>query len=69
MPQSLYRARFPIDHIIAEEHEAVRSGDLSAAAFAHLVTMMDDAVRHITSSKNLLQRYTVSRSARTGGAA
>ena len=54
-----------LTHIIAEEHDAVRDGNLSAESFAHLVTMMDDAVRHITSSKNLLQQYS-SQATRSG---
>jgi transcriptional regulator with XRE-family HTH domain len=48
--------------IIAEAHDAVRGGTVSAESFAHLVNMMDEAIRHITASKNLLQRYSVARS-------
>lgn len=50
-----------LTHVIAEEHEAVRSGEVSAASFASLVTLMDDAIRHITASKSLLQQYVSAR--------
>ncbi len=50
-----------LTQVIAEEHEAVRTGEVSAASFANLVTMMDDTVRHITVSKSLLQRFVSTR--------
>ncbi len=43
--------------ILAQEHQAIRAAKLTQDSFARLVTMMDDAIRHVTASRNLLQKY------------
>jgi hypothetical protein len=46
-----------VTQVLHEQHEAIRKQSLTEDVFADLLRLMDDAIRYLTNSKNLLQRY------------
>ena len=46
-----------VTHAISEEHDAIRNQTLPRRAYGDLVRLMNDAIRHLTASKNMLEKY------------
>ncbi len=42
---------------MVEGHEAIRRGVLTEQSYANLITMVNDTIRHLTTAKMMLQRY------------
>ena len=46
-----------LTHVLSEQNEAIHKQKVTEESFANLITMMDQTIRHLTASKNMLQRY------------
>lgn len=46
-----------LTHALSEGNEALRRKELTKDAYVKLVSLVDETIRHLTASKNMLQRY------------
>ena len=46
-----------LGHALTEGNEALRTQQLSKDAYVKLVSLVDETIRHLTASKNMLQKY------------
>lgn len=46
-----------LTHAMAEGNDAIRRQELSREAYIRLVKLVDEAIRHLTASRQMLQRY------------
>ena len=56
----LERSLFALDCLsdaLSEGNEAIRRQELSKASYVKIVTLIDTTIRHLTSAKNQLQKY------------
>jgi transcriptional regulator with XRE-family HTH domain len=56
----LERSLFALDCLsdaLSEGNEAIRKQDLSKASYVKIITLIDATIRHLTTAKNMLQKY------------
>jgi hypothetical protein len=56
----LERSLFALDCLsdaLSEGNEAIRKQDLSKSSYVKIITLIDETIRHLTSAKNQLQKY------------
>lgn len=46
-----------LSHALTEGNEAIRRQELTKDSYIKLVSLVDETIRHLTASKNMLQRY------------
>ena len=46
-----------LTHALSEGNDATRKKELTKEAYVKLITLVDQTIRHLTASKNMLQRY------------